>query len=677
MVTPIFITGAEAGVNVLGATGLTPVWNAASATVTIDGETVHNGQRSYRINLSNSKGRVQKNVSTTRLVVTLAIRFATLPSADSFFLIANNASGDFYIYYESSDSKLYAQVNPGGQVVAGPTITTGTWYVLDIDFDATGATAYINWKVNGTSQNQASYNQASATINYLQIGEFTNNLTSDMYADDIVFSYTAADYPIGEVKVLGFSPNASGDHSFTNGDFKDSSNGAIALPAGNVHSLIDERPITNGADYVKQVVARAAGYVRFGFEDTTETTNAIGLEVVSSQHAGGTPACNASMYLDDGGSLGAIYEAKDISQTSLIYHSICFATRPNAGGAWTQAAINAVASRWGYSTDISPNPYLDGVILEIAWLVAAAPEPDIYNADALRALLKDQEYAGDGKRISVVSYAYLSDSFRMLVEDAVYGGDSIRVVNVPSIYPADSMRSLIAGQSYLADTLREIVLAEAEIYPADTMRKIIQSHAYLGDTLRILNRAYSYNGDSLRVLTRPYEYPSDSLRSAIAESVYLGDALRSVFRVDTYPADSLREIVLEILEKYPADTLRTLVREDSLLGDLLRQIIRDYSYSADTLRLRILEEIYRADTERIIQGLQEYLADTLRQLVGRQEYPSDTLRIMVLVRLARLKLLAMTKSRMTIAPMQKSRIAIIPMQKSRMKVLVKGGGSNG
>jgi hypothetical protein len=37
------------------------------------------------------------------------------------------------------------------------------------------------------------------------------------------------------------------------------------------------------------------------------------------------------------------------------------------GGPWTQAAINSIEARFGMSTDISPVPYLDAVLLEYGY----------------------------------------------------------------------------------------------------------------------------------------------------------------------------------------------------------------------------------------------------------------------------------------------------------------------
>ena len=53
----------------------------------------------------------------------------------------------------------------------------------------------------------------------------------------------------------------------------------------------------------------------------------------------------------------------DMSQTALQYKSTV--VTPGAG-IWSQAAVNGLVARVGYSTDSSPNPYWDSIVLEAA-----------------------------------------------------------------------------------------------------------------------------------------------------------------------------------------------------------------------------------------------------------------------------------------------------------------------
>jgi hypothetical protein len=52
-----------------------------------------------------------------------------------------------------------------------------------------------------------------------------------------------------------------------------------------------------------------------------------------------------------------------MSETALRYKS---AVVTPAALSWTQAAVNGLLARAGYSTDSSPNPYWDAIVLEAA-----------------------------------------------------------------------------------------------------------------------------------------------------------------------------------------------------------------------------------------------------------------------------------------------------------------------
>ena len=366
--TPIFISGAEAGISAVGATGAgTRIWDTTSPNVSISTTTFRNGLRSYRANPAASTANLVKSLTTTRLVGRLGIYWVTLPGVTTRIIRGTNANGSFDIRITSA-GVLQAIVG-AGTLQTGPTVSTAQWYRFDFDFNSSGATATLDWQVDGTSYTQATQAQASVNITSFNVGIQTST-TAEMFFDDIILSFTGDDYPFGDGKVLGFSPNASGTHSFTAGDFQNEASDNIALPNGDVHTRLDERPM-DITDWIKQVVIRGTGYIRVQFEDTSETSDARGVAVISTQHSADTQVNDAQLDLDDGGTLSTVYNG-DISQTSAIYTQSVFATPPS-GGTWSQSKINALAVLWGYSGDVTPNPYLDAVMLEVEWAPSAPP----------------------------------------------------------------------------------------------------------------------------------------------------------------------------------------------------------------------------------------------------------------------------------------------------------------
>ena len=468
MATPIFICGAECGVVDVGFSGTgNRHWDLASGTVTADTTTVRNGLRSFRVNASAGAIVRYRTISSTRVVGRLAVLFASLPTSDVNLIRLANSNGNLGIWYRSSGTNLVASIGTGGDA-SGPAVTTNVWYVLDWDAASSGATATLDWQVDATPQTQATNSQATASMTLFGFGALTTT-TADMYFDDIILSYTAADYPFGDGKVLGYSPNASGSHSFTAGDFQDELSGDIALPAGDVHTRLDERPITSIADYIKQVVINSVGYIRASFESTSETTDARGVMVVSCQHSSGTTANTATLKLDDGGTLDDVYSG-DISQVSAIYTDKCYAAPPS-GGTWQQAIINALAIRWGYSDNIASVPYLDGVILEIEWAVLAVTPKTVSDSLSLLESMTVRALATLQETLVLSDSAVIVGSQLVSITDelGILEGLSAYALYLPADYPAaDLVR--VARTTHIS-LLERLQSCKTDVYTAIRKKK--------------------------------------------------------------------------------------------------------------------------------------------------------------------------------------------------------------
>ena len=363
-------SGAEAGIVTVGAGGLETYWYSLAGTPAISLTTYRSGIASYYFDANAATNYLQKDTGTTNNIIVLrvAIRFSVLPNGDVTIVGFVNAKGYTRLRFIDAGGahQLQLQVNTGTTSTYATAIVVDTWYLLDFKIDSTAAaTTYGDWQVNGVAQAQSSFAQATSANTYFYIG-IAAAVTADMFADDILMGYTAASYPYGDGKVLGYSPNISGAHSFTLGDFHDATTNDIAVADTTVaHALVDEVPITSNSDFIQQVVSRAAGYVEMGFADTTETINARCLLVASSQHASATQANTVAMNLNDNSTISPIFALSNFSETSLVYSSTAFALAPSTSAAWTPTRINAVKVRWGYSDDASPNPYLDGLMLEV------------------------------------------------------------------------------------------------------------------------------------------------------------------------------------------------------------------------------------------------------------------------------------------------------------------------
>jgi hypothetical protein len=120
-------------------------------------------------------------------------------------------------------------------------------------------------------------------------------------------------------------------------------------------------PMTSTADYVRQQANTGSSYVEFGFQDRPETCMRE-VSVILAYHAAGTSADNGKTGIFEGATETGVFTG-DMSQTALQYKRA--AVTPGAV-TWNQAALNGLVARVGYSTDSSPNPYWDSIMLEAA-----------------------------------------------------------------------------------------------------------------------------------------------------------------------------------------------------------------------------------------------------------------------------------------------------------------------
>jgi hypothetical protein len=119
--------------------------------------------------------------------------------------------------------------------------------------------------------------------------------------------------------------------------------------------------MTATTDYVLQLNNSATSYLEFSFENTTETCIREVSAVVAYRSA--TTAANTGKTSIFAGGTESIVFSGDMSETTLTYAS---AVVTPAAAPWTQAAVNGLLTRIGYAGDANPDPYWDGLMLELA-----------------------------------------------------------------------------------------------------------------------------------------------------------------------------------------------------------------------------------------------------------------------------------------------------------------------
>lgn len=357
-ITPVWMTGMELGRVTNAGNGL---FYEIVGPVTADTTVVRNGTYSLKTAPAGSGGYVDQIVNQVpRIVMSFAIRFDALPTTNITELAAayTVTSGiHMRLGYDLSGNKLKIALNGGSPVFASSTLAAGQWYVIDMKYDTSTGTHAADWRINGVDQPAASVGSAATNMYFFLLGTSFAGVYAS-YFDDIVVSQTTADYPIGDGKILPLKPNAMGTHSGSS-NFQNDNNTAIDA---TTWSRLDEVPINSTADFVKQVTASGTSYVEVNFEDTAETC-IRGVTARMAYYPQDVPqANNGKTSIFDGSTETVVYSGGMTERSTVVFTKRAIV--PPATSPWSQSAVNGLKARIGYSTDASPNPRWDALLLE-------------------------------------------------------------------------------------------------------------------------------------------------------------------------------------------------------------------------------------------------------------------------------------------------------------------------
>jgi hypothetical protein len=380
--TTVFCCGAECGIVVAGQTGGgTLHWNTALNSPAVTTSTVRSGDRAYLFSANNLPCRLEHAVtgSPTVGVMRVYIRFPAGQLPDANCTVCG--------FVDAGNQPIGVQYNTATQTLSGIALATlggsfpvveDTWYRIDLRATVS-ATRQVEWQVDGVAQTGASQGAAS-TLATARIGVQLINNTLDvagqMLADDILLSVTSGDYPLGASSVVRVALDSDGTHSFSaNTDFEYNDTTGIATNATNTYTYIDELP-TGVTDFLACTGAAAGEYLEWNVGTMPETPDSInGVEVVSAHHSQGTAANKQSLRMIDGVTTANVLTDADFSHTQIGYNSTHYTLAPSAVP-WTQALVEALKFRWAGSftaVDISPVPYIDGLMLEVDYVPNTTP----------------------------------------------------------------------------------------------------------------------------------------------------------------------------------------------------------------------------------------------------------------------------------------------------------------
>lgn len=314
--------------------------------------------------------------SSGTLVGSFWFRFPTLPTVDfNIFIGIGTAGGqDFFLKYLNSTTGLQAVVGASTQV--GPTITANTWVHVDFRLVLNANPHTLDWTVNGSAQTAISL--AVATENLFIAGFSSDNGTQNgvLHVDDAVMSLTSGDYPLGKHKVQQLIPDTAGtavEIGTANATGRMVTNSAIdaTFNSANILTAISEvPPLLSGA-------STGLG------QRTLSTTSACGIPMTTYTLSGGETitgvravicawAANATAAAN---TLG-VRTFNGTSET-IVFAAAAYQGQNTTTPAWickmatgtdfdTQAELDALVMRVGYSGDVTPLPGAHAVYAEVA-----------------------------------------------------------------------------------------------------------------------------------------------------------------------------------------------------------------------------------------------------------------------------------------------------------------------
>lgn len=288
--------------------------------------------------------------------------------------INSSAHGNSYLEYHESSGILSLVLGSGSiQFSPNNAVSVGSWCAIDFRFNMSGATWTCDWRLNGVTMPQATYAAGTSdTITEFRIG-CTSAFNIVMSYDDVMLSQTAADYPLPDAHIIALPISGSGTH-VDSGNFQQTANDGTSFTAiSSPQALVSELPPTVGSSMgaVAQTTVDANGYLEFT-HTAMPANHVYAVKHVICGYASSGSATNLAVVLRDGTSNGntlgtptaPVNPSWSWSNTSLYWQNHVYATPPS-GGTWTQALVNALRTRVGFSTNITAQPGMNAAYLEV------------------------------------------------------------------------------------------------------------------------------------------------------------------------------------------------------------------------------------------------------------------------------------------------------------------------
>ncbi len=327
-----------------------------------------------------SATNLKRNIGSKTVVGSFYFYTTAAGSGTNKLVCLNLSSGTQSISMDST-GHIQSKVGSGTAQTSSGTYADSAWHRIDFKADTTGATALLDVQVDGTDVlTQATLALATANMTGIICGDNTVATAQTIYLQDLCWGTTSGDYPLGDHICLGSTINGTGTHSKGAGTWTDQ---AGSTADADLLAAVDDawngttpELSQTGEDHVKKTAdINGNDYLEFTIEDASSATSAVwGAHPGALIAALDSTTANAQSFrlYDSGGNVLANPGAIDASISSTAYSAYrVYSTAAPAGG-WA-SGFNGCVVRWGYSTDVTPNPVMNAMYVEYvgAWSAPA------------------------------------------------------------------------------------------------------------------------------------------------------------------------------------------------------------------------------------------------------------------------------------------------------------------
>jgi uncharacterized delta-60 repeat protein len=322
--------------------------NADNGGATVDTSFARNGTYSLRVvNGGAGVDGVQVNVAGTTLVTRFAVFFEGLPTGNVRFanLRPNAGAPACATTFDSATSRI--RFHSGGALSNGPVIEPWRWYVVEQRCVISGGNLTATTQVDGVDYGSSAPAATAATaMQDVQLGNAVDLGAYTVRFDDVAFSQTAADWPLGFGKGLAHLPDGQGATAGASFSWT-ANNGGLWTPFAGGDANQSPGRSANVAVWPSTTTGayrmNSAGNLDVTLANTSEARRPNGVRIIGAIRESAAGATTNTLTARIGANSSAVYS---IDAGGAEYRAGMLAVPPG-GGSWTTAAIDGLYLRLG------------------------------------------------------------------------------------------------------------------------------------------------------------------------------------------------------------------------------------------------------------------------------------------------------------------------------------------